>query len=308
MFARSFIIRTSELSFVKSLVTRSFLFRPLVKRFIAGEELDEALSVAKDLVAEGTLVSLDLLGENVDNLADAQAARDAYIEMLRRIGMGGFGEGDRINISIKLTQLGLDLGEEVAEGHYREVLEVAKGQGVFVRVDMESSEYTERTVAMIERVIADYPETGTVLQSMLHRTMDDAQRLSGLPSRIRLVKGAYLEPAKVARQKKTDVDQAYLEQAKYLLKHGKYPAFATHDPNLVEQIKAFAHAEGIDKQTFEWQVLYGISREMVDQLKNEGYRMRVYIPFGGSWYPYFTRRLAERPANSLFILKSLFRR
>jgi proline dehydrogenase len=261
---------------------------------------------AEALASRGLLSSLDYLGENTTTLDEAIAAKNIYIDMLARIAESPF--RDAINISIKLTQCGLDLGEDVCERHYREVLEVAKDNDIFVRVDMESSDYTERTVALIERVFAEFPNTGTVLQSYLYRTPRDAERMIELGARVRIVKGAYLEPPEIAYKAKAKVDEAYVAVAKDLLRRGNYPALATQDSKIIAELKAFAASEGIGKERFEFQMLYGIRRDLQDGLRNEGYNVRVYIPFGDRWYPYFTRRLAERPANALFILRSLFRR
>ncbi|MBV6457277.1 MAG: Proline dehydrogenase [Fimbriimonadaceae bacterium] len=305
MISRTLVLRTAALPPVERLVRRSRLFRPLVRRFIAGDTLEEAMTAAERLVASGLKVSLDLLGENVSSLSEAERAKSTYIEMLHRIAKSP--NRDQINISIKLTQCGLDLGDDVAENKYREVLDAAAASDTFVRVDMESSDYTERTIQLIERVWPDFKNTGTVLQSYLHRTPEDLERLIALGVRIRLVKGAYLEPERVAYPKKADVDAAYIRLGQRLLEAGHYPAFATQDPKMIEPLKAWATSNGIGSERFEWQMLYGIRRDLQDGLKDEGYNVRVYVPFGESWYPYFTRRLAERPANAFFILKSLFK-
>lgn len=304
--SRALILKTASLPPVRSLVTRSFVFRPLVNRFIAGDTLEEAMEVTEALCDQGLLATLDCLGENTTSLEEAIAARDTYIAMLRRIDRRRHKE--RINISIKLTQCGLDLGDDVAERNLREVLAVAKELGNFVRVDMESSAYTERTIAMIERVFPDFGNTGTVLQSYLYRTPDDARRLIALGSRVRLVKGAYLEPPSVAYRSKAKVDEMFIEVAKTLMREGHYPALATHDERIIRHLKEWAREEGIDKSRFEWQMLYGVRRDLQASLRDEGYNVRVYVPFGDRWYPYFTRRLAERPANTLFIMKALVRR
>lgn len=305
MLGRTIILRVAAWKFVERLVRRSFLFRPLVKRFIAGDTLAEAMVPSEALAAKGFQVSLDYLGENTKSEAEATQAKNTYCEMLRVIAKSPF--KDQINISIKLTQCGLDQGEEFAEANFREVLTLAKEVGNFVRVDMESSEYTERTIAMIERVFPDLPVTGTVLQSYLFRTPQDIERLIELGCRLRLVKGAYLEPETVAHAAKSKVDEAYVEQAKVLIPAANYPAIATHDQAIIESLKTWLNEQGIDKKRFEFQMLYGIRRDLQDSLLAEGFNVRVYIPFGDQWYPYFTRRLAERPANALFILKSLFK-
>lgn len=306
MVFRSLILGTAKFPPVRSLVTKSPLFRPLVRRFIAGETLDDAMRAAEAECRKGLFVSLDLLGENVQTESEAILARKAYEEVIDRIAQSEF--RDAINISIKLTALGLDQGDEVAERNYRTLLQRAAQHNIFVRADMESSEYTERTIAMVERVFPDLPNTGTVLQSYLYRTPDDVSRMIKLGARVRIVKGAYLEPASVAHQDKARVDAEFLAAAKRLLREGHYPALATHDEAIIQELKKFVADEGIAKESFEWQMLYGIRRDLQEGLRAEGYNVRVYIPYGNQWYPYFTRRLAERPANVMFIVKSLGRK
>lgn len=305
MLGRTLILKTSALSPVERMVRRSFLFRGIVRRFIAGETLDEAIAVCDSLCARGFFVTLDYLGENTKSEQEALAARDTFIQMLGRIASESCAKGT--NISVKLTQCGLDLGDEMAERNLRDVLKAAESQGNFVRVDMEASDYVERTLRIMERVWEDHKNTGTVLQSYLYRTPGDIETLIRLQMRIRLVKGAYLEPESVAYPSKAKVDEAYVAGAKRLLKDGNYPAIATHDAKIIQTVKAFAIDEGIDKSSFEFQMLYGIRRDLQETLRGEGYNVRVYVPFGGSWYPYFTRRLAERPANIWFIVKSFFK-
>ncbi len=291
---------------VEKLVRRSFLFRGVVKRFIAGDTLAEALPIAEELAKAGYWVSLDYLGENTRSESEANAAKSAYIEMLERISKSPCSA--RTNISIKLTQCGLDLGDDFGEANFREVLAVAFLHDNFVRVDMEGSDYTERTVRMLERVWEDHKNTGTVLQSYLLRTPEDVQLMIDLQMRTRLVKGAYLEPEIVAIQEKSKVDEAYVVLGKLMLAEANYPAFATHDAVIIDELCAFAKANNIEKSRFEFQMLYGIRRDLQESLLKAGYNVRVYIPFGDKWYPYFTRRLAERPANMLFILKAMFGR
>lgn len=303
--SRSLILKTAALPPVQGLVRRSFLFRPVVKRFIAGDELEEALGHSEDLARRGLTASMDNLGENVKTIDEAARATQTYVDMLERIAQSEF--RSQINISIKLTQCGLDLGDDLGERNYRQVLEAARRTGNTVTVDMEGSEYTERTIAMLERVYPDFPNTGTVLQSYLYRSMDDTRRLIRLGCTVRVVKGAYLEPPAVAYPSKSEVDRNYLEMSRLLLREGNDPAIATHDERIIDEVKAFVQAAGIAKDSFEFQMLYGIRRDLQDRLHRDGYRVRVYVPYGDSWYPYFTRRLAERPANALFILKSFFK-
>lgn len=264
------------------------------------------MAAAEDLCRAGLFVSLDYLGENTRTEEESRQAVAKYRDMLTRIAQSEFASS--INISIKLTQCGLDQGEEFAEKNYREVLALAADKNIFVRVDMESSDYTERTVSMMERVFPDFPLTGTVLQSYLHRAMDDTERMIRLGARVRVVKGAYLEPPSVAIAAKKEVDANYLTMAKALIERGNYPAIATHDEAIIAELKQFAEAQDVAKDRFEFQMLYGIRRDLQKRLHDEGFPVRVYIPYGDQWYPYFTRRLAERPANGLFILKSLFKK
>jgi proline dehydrogenase len=314
--ARAVVIKTSAWGPVERLVRKSFLFKPLVRRFIAGDTLEEALAASEQLLARGMMVSLDYLGENTASEAEAISAKDTYIQMLERIAevpavVRWSTERptpiEPLNISIKLTQCGLDQGVEFAEKNYREVLACARKLDNFVRIDMESSDYTQATLDMIERVLPDFPNTGTVLQSYLYRNDADVETIIRWQARVRLVKGAYLEPATVAYTDKKEVDAAYVRQAKRLLDAANYPAIATQDESIIRELNRYVSEKGIPKDRFEYQMLYGIRRDLQESLTSDGYNVRIYIPFGDSWYPYFTRRLAERPANAFFILKSLFK-
>jgi proline dehydrogenase len=286
--------------------TKSRLFRPLVKRFVAGEDLETALKVGEEYAKTGYLVSMDLLGENVASVEEAEKETLSYIAMAEQIAKSPF--KDKINISVKLTALGMDLGDDLASENYRRILEACKPHGIFVRADMEGSPYTERTVRIIECLFPLYNNSGTVLQAYLHRTATDVQRMIGMRARVRIVKGAYLEPDTVAYQQKSKVDEMYVKAAKALLLEGNYPAIATHDPKIIAELKEFIKGEGIPNERYEWQMIFGVRRDLQEQLLKEGYNVRIYIPYGAAWYPYFSRRLAERPANFLFILKSLFKK
>ena len=317
MLARNLVLKTAAFGPVESAVRRARLFRPLVRRFIAGDTLEEAIGGSEALLAKNLMVTLDYLGENTHSEAEALEAKATYGRMLDRIAqvpqVAAYaqslapGSHEPLNISIKLTQCGLDQGEAFAEANYRDVVRKAAEVGTFVRIDMEASEYTARTVEIVERVFREFPNTGTVLQSYLHRTDDDVERMIELGARVRLVKGAYLEPESVAFPSKGKVDEQFVKQGKRLLQAGTYPALATHDEAAIREFNAYAEAQGVDKGRFEYQMLYGIRRDLQDSLRDQGYNVRVYVPFGDAWYPYFTRRLAERPANALFILKSLFK-
>ncbi|HLL48962.1 MAG TPA: proline dehydrogenase family protein [Longimicrobiaceae bacterium] len=291
------------------LVTGTPIARNMAERFVAGDTVDDAVVAARELNRADLSVSLDFLGESVASREEAEAATDMAGHILERIAA----EGIDANLSIKPTQLGLDIDEEFCRANIERVLqrgrEVGDGEGeIFVRLDMESSEYTERTVAMVEALWADgFKNVGTVLQSYMRRTPDDLERMLALGSRVRLVKGAYKEPEAVAYQDKADVDRMFVEEMKTLLARGVYPAIATHDEAIIDATRRFAWEHGVAKDAFEFQMLYGIRRDLQTRLHEEGYNVRVYVPFGDSWYPYLMRRLAERPANVLFIAGSIAR-
>ena len=275
----------------------------LSTRFVAGETLGQALAVAGKLNAEGITVTLDHLGESVTSLAEAAEARDVYMRTLDAIHAGGI-QG---NVSLKLTQFGLDLSYEECLANVEQLVRRAAELGSFVRVDMESSEYADRTLELVRTLHSRYGAVGVVIQAYLYRSKDDIEKLCKEKIRVRLCKGAYLEPPSVAFPQKTEVDRNYTELSRYLLSHDVYPAIATHDEAMIEQAKQFVAANGIARDRFEFQMLYGIRRDLQRQLVGQGYRLRLYVPFGQAWYPYYMRRLAERPANVFFILRNLFR-
>ena len=282
----------------------SSLSRRLSTRFVAGETLDEALAVARKLNAEGIGVTLDHLGESVSTLEEAAEARDVYLGTLDAIHHNAI-QG---NVSLKLTQFGLDLSGEQCLANVERLVRRAAEIGSFVRVDMESSDYTDRTLDLVHTLHARHGAVGVVIQSYLYRSQADVERLCGAKIRVRLCKGAYLEPAAVAFPRKGDVDRSYLELTRYLLEHGVYPALATHDDAIIRQICRFVADRQIPLDSFEFQMLYGIRRDVQRRLVAGGYRVRLYVPFGNAWYPYYMRRLAERPANVFFMLRNLFRR
>jgi proline dehydrogenase len=276
--------------------------RSLVERFVAGESLPEALAAARSIAAQGMTTTLDLLGENVATEAEARAVVPAYADILRRMQ----GDGLEPNISVKLTMLGLDLGDDLATHLARQIVAVAAEVGGFVRIDMEGSAYTSRTIAIAGRLHDEFPAAvGTVIQSYLHRSDEDIERLIARGMRVRLVKGAYAEPAAVALQRPADIDAAWSRQMRRLLDAGRYPALATHDPALIAAAQDYARRHAIPSDRYEFQMLYGVRRDAQRALVARGHRMRVYVPFGEHWYPYFTRRIAERPANALFVLRQL---
>ena len=283
---------------------RSAIGRKLSSRFVAGMTVESALDAAATLNRDGMAVSLDSLGESVNDAAHAQASAEVYHRLIEAIQARGL----RANVSVKLTQIGMDLDPALAESILDEMLRRADAADTFVRIDMEGSEYTEATIAMTERLSKRWPgRVGTVLQAYLFRTAEDARRLVEQGIRIRLCKGAYKEPATIAFAKKEDVDKNYVELMVYLAESGVFCGLATHDEAIVQQMCDAVKAKGIAKSAFEFQMLYGIRRDLQRKLAAEGYGVRVYIPFGPEWYPYFMRRLAERPANVIFLMKSLLK-
>jgi proline dehydrogenase len=271
------------------------------RRFIAGETIDEAIAAARTVESRGFLHTLDYLGESVTSLAAADEATRAYLRIIDAVIAAGIGR----NLSLKLTQLGLDVDRASAVDNLRKIFD--RAQGFFIRIDMESSAYTEVTLDIFETLWHHgYRNMGVVLQTELIRTEQDVRRMLALGARIRLVKGAYREPKGVAYQKKADVDAAYLRLLKLLLSSGNYPAIATHDPTLIAVAKQHAVENRIASDRFEFQMLYGIRRDLQAALLAEGYRVRVYIPFGREWFPYFMRRLGERPANVGFVIRGIF--
>ena len=277
--------------------------RPLASRFVAGETLEEALAVARRLNTEGIDFTLDHLGESVTTLEEAAAARDVYLRALDAIHDSGL----RGNVSLKLTQFGLDIDPHACRTNVEQLVRRAAELESFVRIDMESSAYTGRTLELAAALYQKYRAVGVVIQASLYRSHADIESLCKRGTRVRLCKGAYLEPPEVALQRKSDVDRNFRELMQLLLDCGTYPAIATHDERMIEACKAYVAAKSIPRDAFEFQMLYGIRRDLQSKLVAQGYRLRLYVPFGRAWYPYYMRRLAERPANVLFILRNLFR-
>jgi proline dehydrogenase len=272
------------------------------RRFIAGESIDEAIAAVSELQRQGLHLTLDYLGESVSSAAAAAAAAADYVTIINAIVASGIER----NISLKLTQLGLDVDRATAVDNMRRILEPADANGFFVRIDMENSPYTEATIEILETLWRQgHRQIGTVIQSYMKRSEADIRRLNAMGTRVRLVKGAYQEPKDVAHQKKSEVDATFVELMRLLLDEGTYPAIATHDPEMIEATKAHARAKGYAYDRFEFQMLYGIRRDLQSALVKEGYRVRVYVPFGKQWYPYFMRRLGERPANVAFVLRAI---
>ena len=276
----------------------------MAQRFVAGEELDQAIAAARVCNQNGLKVSLDLLGESVSNAEEARRARDMYYVVFDRIAQ----EKLDANVSLKLTQLGLDLGDALCQELVESIVERAASYGNFVRVDMEGSAYTQRTIDLVKRVRAKTPSVGVVVQAYLKRTADDVPGLLAAKCRMRLCKGAYKEPPEIAFPAKSDVDANYVRLMQEMLPSGIYHGIATHDPKMIDATKEFVAARAIAKSAFEFQMLYGIRTDLQQSLMREGFGMRVYIPYGKDWFPYFMRRLAERPANVMFFAKNLFRR
>jgi proline dehydrogenase len=301
---RKLLLRLSESKRLAPLMMRNGVSRRVARRFVAGETLDDAIEAARVLNRAGRSASLDLLGENVSDEAGARLAADGYLAMFDRIAR----EKLDANVSLKLTQLGLDLGEPLCQGLLEKIVEHATSQGNFARVDMEGSAYTQRTVEMTKRVRAKYDGVGTVMQAYLFRAEQDVTDLLAAGCRLRLCKGAYKEPPEIAFPEKKDVDANYVKLMRLILPSGIYHGIATHDPAMIDATKEFVRERNIARDRFEFQMLYGIRTDLQEQLVREGYRLRVYIPFGTDWFPYFMRRLAERPANLMFFLRNLLPR
>lgn len=301
-FLRPTIIAIADQPVVSRFITSSSLAKRTVSRFVAGETLDEAMVACRDLADSGLAITLDQLGENIEIEAEAQDAVSTYIATLRRMRADGFDP----NISVKLTMLGLDFGMHVARSSMVSILDAARDVGGFVRIDMEGSDYTEKTMSLFASLHDDYPkEVGIVVQSYLHRAEEDVRACIERNARVRLVKGAYAEPPSVAFQDRKKIDENYVRLMELLLDHGTFPALATHDPALIRSAQGYVARMHIPRESFEFQMLYGVRHGEQRRLLGEGYGMRVYVPFGTAWYPYFSRRIAERPANALFVLRQL---
>jgi proline dehydrogenase len=287
-------------------VASRFGMRPqgFARRFVAGETMDEAIRCAASLEQGGMTVTLDHLGERVTSRDEATRSTREYIAIVEAAAAAGISR----NLSVKLTQLGLDIDRATSVDNMRRLLDVASTADFFVRIDMEGSAYTEQTLEAVDTLWSiGCRNIGVVIQSYLKRSPSDLKRMIALGPRVRLVKGAYKEPKEIAFQDKDDVDRAFVELMQVLLTQSPYPAIATHDPAMIAQTKAFAASNGIDKSAFEFQMLYGIRRDLQRALVAEGYPFRVYVPFGTDWFPYFMRRLGERPANIGFVLKGIVR-
>ncbi len=304
--SKTFFHLLSQSAVLKRLASRYGMRKPtsFPRRFIAGETVGEAIDAARALEQHHLAQTLDHLGESVSSLAAADAATREYVAIIDAIIDAGIGR----NISVKLTQLGLDVDKATAVDNLRKILERAEPAGFFVRIDMENSPYTDVTLEIFETLWQQgYREMGVVLQSALYRSEQDLARINALGARIRLVKGAYKEPKSIADQKKDEVDARYARMLKTLITDGHYPAIATHDPAMIDLARTWAAEHGVAAHRFEFQMLYGIRRDLQARLVADGFRVRVYVPFGREWFPYFMRRLGERPANVMFVLRGIVR-
>lgn len=303
LITRQSLLWLSEQRRVFDFVRRNRLARKFASRFVAGETIDQAVASAGELAQRGITASLDLLGESVTIEAEAVAARDQYLQMLDQLAQAG----REVNVSVKLTQMGIDIDENLCQANMTRILDKARALKGFVRLDMESSEYTQKTLDFFaQRLFDNYRENcGVVIQSALRRSEGDIGDLIRLKARVRLCKGAYLEPPTVAFPDKKAVDRNYVRLMERLLREGNYPGIATHDEKIIQHARQFTQREQIGSERFEFQMLYGVRRDLQARLKQAGFNMRVYIPFGTQWYPYLMRRLAERPANIAFILGNL---
>jgi proline dehydrogenase len=302
---RNTLLYLSNQPRVFKFVRNNRLAKHFARRFVAGETVAEALAAVRELNARGISASLDLLGESVYTEREARAARDEYLHILDRIHESKLDA----NVSVKLTAMGLDVDHELCVGIMQDVLARAQRYDTFVRLDMEASSYTDITLELFEERL--YPaykaNVGVVLQSYLYRTFADVEQMNALRARVRICKGAYKEPPAVAYPEKRDVDANYVRCMKELMLKGNYPGIATHDPAIINEAKKWAKEQNIASDRYEFQMLYGVRRDLQDALVKEGYRVRVYVPFGTQWYPYLMRRLAERPANVAFITGSVLR-
>jgi proline dehydrogenase len=300
---RPFFLFLSRQPRIRKWMETSATARKLTRRFVAGETLEAALEACQSLQRDGFLSTLDHLGENVRSIEEAASARDAYLAALDRLRERSLPS----TISLKLTQMGLDFSEEACIENLRSLVRRASAAGTHIEVDMESTAYTDRTLDVVEKIAGECGCVRAVIQSYLFRSTADIDRLNRLRIPVRLVKGAYLEPESAAFAHKTEVDRNYLALMKTLLDHGVNPALATHDERILGEALRYARERGMHKDQFEFQMLFGIRRDLQRRLADQGYRVRVYTPYGTAWYPYLMRRLAERPANLLFLLRNLFR-
>ncbi len=301
---RTIFVGLSNVEALRKFATKNKIARKTASRFIAGEELKEGIEAAKKLNLNNIEVTMDFLGENTKTEEEAWACAKEITKIMDAI------KREKIlgNVSIKPTQLGLDLGEEFCEGVLRFLFEEAKNKNIFVRIDMEGSPYTQKTLNLFYKLYEEYKNIGIVIQAYLYRSFEDVEKILSLGARIRLCKGAYKEPPEIAYKKMKEIRENFLQICKLLFENGNYPAIATHDTYLINSVKKMAKEMGKSPKDFEFQMLFGIRPKTQERLAQEGYRMRVYVPFGTHWLPYFYRRLRERKENIFFVVKNLFKR
>ena len=305
---RDMLLAMSTNSLMRDFVVHFPLTRRVTRRFVAGETLEEAIEVVKKLNAQGLGVTFDLLGESVSKESEARESKDGYLRALDAIAANKV----QSQVSVKLTQMGLDISPDLCLDNMRQILRRAKETGAFVTIDMEDSKHTQITLNVFKTLREEFDNVGIVIQSYLYRSEEDMKALYALGANVRLCKGAYKEPAEVAFPKKKDVDANYLKLAQIFLQsngnsNGAYLDLATHDEKIIDWAKEYTTTHKVDRKRFEFQMLYGIRSDLQRKLAADGYTMRVYVPYGTHWYPYFMRRLAERPANVIFIISNLFR-
>ncbi len=301
---RHTLLYLSEQSWLRHWMENSSLSQRFTSRFVAGQTLKEGIRVLQALSRERIYGTLDFLGENVSSLEDAARSKNSYLEALAEIQTGHL----PATVSIKLTQFGLDLSEAACRSNVAALVDRARAMDSRVEIDMESTAYTDKTLQIVNDLQASYPgSVRAVIQAYLFRSEADIRMLSSREIPIRLCKGAYLEPPNLAFPRKADVDANYLKLMRLMLSEGTYPAIASHDENIIRRAVEFVNKEKIDRHTFEFQMLYGIRRDLQRELVSQGFTLRLYVPYGDAWYPYFMRRLAERPANLLFLAKNLVR-
>jgi proline dehydrogenase len=301
---RAILLWFSRQKWLKNLFMKFFISRAVVKRFVCGEKLEDAIQAVKNLNEKGLIATIDHLGEEVTNWDEAQKAAQFYHEILEAI----YKSKVNSNASLKLTQMGLKVDFQKCHDSVEKIVQKAKNFDNFIRIDMEGSDVTGITLDLFYSLRKKYDNVGIVVQTYLYRTEKDVEDILNLKGRIRLCKGAYKEPASIAFPKKKEVDNNFIKLTKVLLKSGVYHGIATHDEKLIDFTKKFAQEENISKESFEFQFLYGIRSDLQEKLAKEGYNVRVYVPYGTEWYPYFMRRLAERPANLFFLLKNFCKR
>ena len=300
---KSLLLYMSEQPRIQRLATNLQVSRHVALRFVAGEKIPDAIEAIRVLNAKGFSATADYLGEMVNKREDAGRATEEYLEVLRQIDRNKLNS----NVSLKLTQFGLGMDEDFCKSNVEQVVKLAAQYNNFVRIDMEGSPYTESTLRIFKSLRSQYENVGIVIQAYLFRSEKDIQDVIGLSGRIRLCKGAYKEPPEISFKEKKDTDKNFIKLMEILLQSGIYHGIATHDPAMIQATKEFAKKQNIGKEKFEFQMLYGVRRDLQENLLKEGYRVRIYVPYGDEWYSYLMRRMAERPANLLFVLRNLLR-